>query len=144
MARVRGEHWKLMGWKAGWDEWWRWRRLWRDSAALSYLSKSRSMSFLQCVRVSTCAAGRRSPGGSQWKKWCAKDRRDAEEAIVLRREQKCTGSGLWVNASTWASKTLKSISQMESLPNGPWQCSILRVVSYAANILHSRRKQTGF
>lgn len=33
---------------------------------------------------------------------------------------------------------------MESLPNGPWQCSILRVVSYAANILHSRRKRTLF
>lgn len=32
------------------------------------------MGYLQCVRVSACAAVR-STGGSQWKKWCAKEKR---------------------------------------------------------------------
>lgn len=37
--------------------------------------------------------------------------------------------------------TVRSISQMDYLPNGPWQCSFLWVVSYASNIFHSDKSE---
>lgn len=102
----------------------------------SSTGKKRSMRRLQrTVCLSVRAAVRRCTRGSQWTKWCVKS-----------SNKRCRGSDFvqdgtdayrgWIMsqhlASTWASYTLRSISQMDYLPNGPWQGSFLWVVSYAS------------
>lgn len=44
-------------------------------------------------------------------------------------------------ASTWASYTLRSISPMDYLPNGPWQSAFPWIVSYVSNIFHSDKTE---
>lgn len=51
------------------------------------------MGYLQCVRVSACAAVRRSREAVNERNDVRK-RREAEGTIAFRMAQKCTGSGL--------------------------------------------------
>lgn len=127
-------------WDGGWGGWWRWRGVWRDWETifnLKEINQSPTVSVSLYVLLWGDAREAVNERNDVWK-----GSRDAEEVIVFKKAQKCT-SGLWVNTlpPTWAPYTLRSISQMDYLPNGPWQCSFLWLGSYASNIFHSDKSE---
>lgn len=69
--------------------------------------------------------------------------RDAEKVIVFKMFKEMYREWIMSQhlASTWASHTLRSISQMDYLPNGPWQRSFLWVVSNTSNVFHSAKSE---
>lgn len=74
-------------------------RLREPSSTPSTVKKKKDQSAACRVCLSICAAVRRRMRGSQWKKWCVKERqwKDTVEAIVFKMAQKCTVGGLWAN-----------------------------------------------
>lgn len=86
---------------------------------------------------------------------CCEEVHEGQSRKEMMCEKRCRGSDCvqgstemyseWLMsqhfASTWASDTLRSIAQMDYLPNGSRQSSFLWVVSCASNIFRSDKSE---
>lgn len=141
MAHVRSSRALKPDGLGGKEQRWRWRGGWGNWETISrliYWLKEIHQSPTACASTLYAAVRR---WDSQCNKWCVKNSKDAEEmssgATDTYRE--------WIMsqhlASTWAAYTLRSISPMYYLPNGPWQSSFPWVVSQAPNIFPSDKTE---